>query len=187
MQAHFHVHWPPLLLALALSLLAVWLNHATRRADRPQDASFALSPDHVVDRFDATVYGADGHPKHHLSANRLSHSQQSDETRLDAPLYRSADASVQVKAQRALLQGDANLMYFLGQVHASRRSQSSSDITMDTDYLVVHADQHLLRTNKPVTLRQGRLQISANGMVVDDANKQLSLTGGVQARYEPHP
>jgi LPS export ABC transporter protein LptC len=186
MTAHFHVHWPPLALALALSLLALWLNQAAHRPLHQEVADLAPSPDYVVDDFDATVFGANGQPKHRVTARRLTHSLQKDETLLDAPHYLSADAAqpVEVTAQRALLQGDAQLLYFLGSVHAIRRSATAAPLTLDSEYLVVHPDRHLLRTNKPVQLKQGGMVITAGGMVVDETNKQLALTGGVRGVYE---
>lgn len=189
MTTHVHVHWPPLALALALAMLGLWLNQAAQRPLPVDDPGFSLTPDYVVKDFDATVYGVNGRPKHRITAKRLSHNTHDDASTLESPHYQSSDSKqkFEISARKALLLGDSQQVYFLDEVHVVSHGENGSDFTMDTGYLVVHPDRHIMRTNKPITLRQGRASISAGGLLVNDANKQISLTGGVRGTYEKTP
>lgn len=182
-----HVNWTPLGLAVLLALLGVWLNHVSDRVEIVDSAGFTHDPDFIVERFDALAFDKDGMPYQRLAATRMTHFMDDDTTVLDGPILRNLvpGAPVTVTAKRALISSDGKQVYFLDDVHMERlANQDQAAITLDTEYLHVASDSRVMRTNKPVTLRQGRSNITANGFIADDKAKQLSLDGNVRGTYE---
>jgi len=179
----FHVHWPPLGLALLLALLCFWLNQVTDHAPYVDDAGFAHEPDYIVEHFDALAFDLQGRPRHRLVAERMTHYMDDDTTVLEQPVFTSLDplVPVEVKSKRAQMSADGKQAYFLGQVHVVRQGLNGQmPMTLDTEYLHVTPDDRTMRTNQLVTLRQGTTVITANQMLVDDQNKLLTLSGGVK-------
>lgn len=182
----YHVHWPPLGLALLLALLGFWLNHVADHTSFVDDTGFAHEPDYIVERFDALAFDLQGRPRHRLVAERMTHYMDDDTTVLEKPVFLSLDPQlpVEVKSMRAQMSADGKQVYFLDQVHVVRRGLNGQmPTTLDTEYLHVTPDDRIMRTNKFVTLRQGASVITANQMLVDDNNKLLTLSGGVKGSH----
>ncbi len=188
MTAGFHqINWTPLGLALLLALLSFWLNHVGGRVEPVDTAGFTHDPDYIVEDFDALAFDVKGTPHQRLIAKRLTHYMDDDTTVLDKPVMRSLDDEdpVMVTAQRALLSSDGNQAYFMDNVRVERLSSGDrASLTLETEYLHVSRDARTMRSNRPVVMRQGRSQVSANGMFADDRARLLSLDGKVRGTYE---
>jgi lipopolysaccharide export system protein LptC len=136
-----------------------------------------------VENFNALAFDLQGRPRHRLVAEKMTHYMDDDTTVLEQPVFTSLDplVPVEVKSQRAQMSADGRHVYFLNQVHVLRRGgDARMPMTLDTEYLHVTPDDRIMRTNKFVTLRQGATVITANQLLVDDANKLLTLSGGVK-------
>jgi lipopolysaccharide export system protein LptC len=182
-----HINWPPIGLALLLALLGFWLNHLSSRVETVDNAGFTHDPDFIVERFDALAFDTNGNPYQRLAAARMTHFMDDDTTVLDKPILRNLDpeAQVTVNAERALISSDGKQVYFLDKVHMERPAGGDRPaLTLDTEYLHVSSDSRVIRTNKPVALRQGPSSITANRLIADDKAKLLSLDGNVRGTYE---
>ncbi len=182
-----HVNWTPIGLALLLAMLGFWLNLVSGRTETVDTAGFTHDPDYIVEHFDALAFDINGNPHQQLTAMRMTHFMDDDTTVLDNPTMRTLDPQtpLSITSKRALLSADGQQAYFLNQVHVERLAKNGTPpLTMDTEYLHVSADARIMRTHKPVTLRQGRSNISANGMIADDHAKVMSLDGNVRGVYE---
>jgi len=187
MNLGFHVHWPPLVLALLLALLGFWLNQVTVQAPYIDDAGFAHEPDYIVENFNALAFSEAGKPLHRLKAKRMTHYMDDDTTVLDQPMFISLDPAlpVEVTSLRAQISADGKQVYFLNQVHAVRGGQvGQTPATLDTEYLHVSPDERIMRSNQLVTLRQGTSVITANQLLIDDTRRLMTLSGGVKAVIE---
>jgi lipopolysaccharide export system protein LptC len=183
----FHVHWPPLVLALLLALFGFWLNNVSEHTAYVDDAGFAHEPDYIIEHFDALAFDLQGHPLHRLAAERMTHYMDDDTTVLEQPVFNSLDPQllVEVKARRAQMSGDGKQVHFLEQVHVVRHGLNGQmPTTLDTEYLHITPDERTMRTNKFVTLRQDATVITANQMLVDDRNKLLTLSGSVKGIHQ---
>jgi lipopolysaccharide export system protein LptC len=182
-----HINWTPIGLALLLALLGLWLNHMSTRVETVDNAGFTHDPDFIVEKFDALAFDVKGMPYQRLTAARMTHFMDDDTTVLDSPVLRNLDPEtpVTVNAKRALISSDGKQVYFLDKVRMERlASNKLPAFTLDTEYLHVSSDSRVMRTNKTVTLRQGRSSITANGLIVDEKAKLLSLDGNVRGTYE---
>ncbi|OYY94221.1 MAG: LPS export ABC transporter periplasmic protein LptC [Hydrogenophilales bacterium 28-61-23] len=186
-RSGFHVHWPPLGLALILALLGMWLNQVAERPVMVDDSGFTHEPDYIVENFDAMAFDLRGRPRHRLVAERMMHYMDDDTTVLEQPVLVSLDPEIpmEVRSRRAQMSADGKQVYFLNQVHVLRRGMNGEmPMTLDTEYLHVTPDDRIMRTDKFVTLRQGASLISANQMLVDDVNKLLTLSAGVKGTHQ---
>ncbi len=186
MSLGYHVHWPPLGLALLLALLGFWLNQVAVQTPYVDDGGFAHEPDYVIEQFNALAFDLQGRPRHRLVAERMTHYMDDDTTVLEQPVFTSLDTQIpmQLKSQRAQMSADGRHVYFLGQVHVVRQGRNGQmPTTLDTEYLHVTPDERIMRSNKLVTLRQGASVITANALFVDDANQRLTLSGGVKGTH----
>ena len=182
-----HINWPPIGLALLLALLGFWLNHMGSRIEVVDTAGFGHDPDFIVEHFDALAFDVQGMPYQRLAAARMTHYMDDDTTVLDAPFLRNLDpaAPFTVKAKRALISGDRAQAYFLDDVYVERLPEKGRPaMTLETEYLHVSRSERFMRTDKPVTVRQGRSSVTADAMLVDDKSKLLSLDGHVRGTYE---
>jgi lipopolysaccharide export system protein LptC len=188
MSLGYHVHWPPLGLALILALLAFWLNQVSDPATYVDDGGFAHEPDYIVERFNALEFDLQGKPRHRLTAERMIHYMDDDTTVLEQPQFTSLESAVpvEVRSNRAQLSGDGKHVHFLERVRVVRAAgDGQAPVTLDTEYLHVTPDQRIMQSNQLVTLRQGTTVLTANALLIDDANKLLTLSGRVRAILEP--
>ncbi|MEW5770649.1 MAG: LPS export ABC transporter periplasmic protein LptC [Pseudomonadota bacterium] len=188
MTGGHQVHWLPLALAALLAMLALWLNQLTHRPAHVDDGGFEHTPDTIVEDFQALAFDQAGQPLHRLSAARLTHYLDDDTTELEQPRFSVLDkdsARVEVTARRGQVSSNGQHVHLLGDVHMSRQGQGAkAPITLDTDYLWITPDAGVMRTDKPVTVRQGQSTISAGGMLAYNQRKEVTLSGGVRGNYE---
>lgn len=182
------IHWLPLVLAGLLALLGIWLNQLTHRPVVVDNGGFAHEPDTIIENFSALAFSRDGRPLHRLSAERLTHYMDDDTTVLDMPRFSVLDrdsARSDVTAKRGQVSSNGQHVHFLGDVQVTRRSQGApSPLTLETEYLWITPDAGIMRTDKPVTLRQGRSVINAGSLLANNQSKEVSLSGGVHGNYE---
>jgi lipopolysaccharide export system protein LptC len=182
------VHWLPLGLVAMLALLGGWLNQVTHRPVAEDNGGFAHEPDTIVKNFNALAFNRDGHPLHRLSATRLIHYMDDDTTILESPHFSVLEQDSvrsQVTARRGQISSNGQHVHFLGDVVLTREAQgASAPITLKTEYLWITPDAGIMQTDKPVTLTQGKSVITAGQLLVNDKDKEVSLSGGVHGSYE---
>ncbi len=187
MSNSHHVNWLPLGLVLLLAFLSLWLNQLTHRPTVMDNGGFGHDPDYIVEHFDALTFNTTGQPQYRLSAERMTHYMDDDTTVLEQPFLQLQDKTTptDIRALRAQISGDGQLVHFLNQVHIVRAApDGKAPITLNTEYLKVAPEQRTMYTNHPVTLRQGASVITASGLNADDRQRLLSLFGEVRGLYE---
>jgi lipopolysaccharide export system protein LptC len=190
MTLGYHVHWPPLVLALILAALGFWLNQVAVRPQIFDDSGFVHEPDYIVEQFNALSFDTQGKPLHRLRAARMAHYMDDDTTVLELPVFTSLDPllPVEVKSQRAQISADGRQVYFLRQVRLERLGlEGQMPVTLETEYLQVTPDERIMRSNQLVTFRQGASVITASQFMADDKKRLMTLSGGVKAVIERTP
>jgi lipopolysaccharide export system protein LptC len=187
MMGGHQVHWLPLGLVTLLALLGMWLNQLTHRPVVVDNGGFAHEPDTIVKNFNALAFDREGRPLHRLSATRLVHYMDDDTTELDSPrfsvLARDRVRS-EVTARRGQVSSNGQHVHLLGDVRLSRLGPGDqAPLTLETEYLWIIPDAGIMQTHKPVTLKQGRAVIMAGNLLVNDPNKEVTLSGGVHGSY----
>ena len=181
------IHWFPIGMAAFLATLGLWLNHLTTQPTRVDHGGFAHEPDTIVENFNALTYNEAGKPWHRLSAAKLTHYMDDDTTSLEKPSFHllvSSQTPTEIIADRGQVSSNGEHVHFLGKVLMTRHTTGSAPLTLNTEYLWITPDAGIMRTDKRVTLQQGKATITAEAMLVQNKSKQLTLSGGVKGHYE---
>lgn len=188
MMGGHQVHWLPLGLAGLLALLGLWLNQLTHRPVMVDNGGFNHEPDTIVENFDALAFNRSGNPLHRLKASRLIHYMDDDTTVLETPHFSVLDresARSEVTARRGQVSSNGQHIHFLGDVRLTRKNpEGRLPLTLETEYLWVTPDTGIMRTDKPVTLKQGETVINAGKLLANNQSKEITLSGGVHGSYE---
>ena len=182
------IHWLPLGVAALLALVATWLNQLTHEPDKVDHGAFAHIPDTIVTEFDALAFGTNGQPMHQLRAKRLVHYLDDSTTTLDAPVFNILDqqrVSTEAQAERGQISTGGEHIHLLDRVRVVRHiGNGRAPVTLETPYLWITPDVGTLRSDRGVTLTQGRNTVRAGALLIDDHNKHIALSGGVRGTYE---
>jgi lipopolysaccharide export system protein LptC len=181
-------YWLPLAIAGGLALLTAWLGQLAQTHPGGDAAPVGHDPDYFVERFNATAFDINGAPRYRLSAEKMVHYMDDDSTSLDEPRFSRETPGlprVRAQARRGLVSADGENVYFLGDARLEKAGDDGRPpLVLTTEYLRVIPEANLIRTEKPVTLRQGRSVLTAAGMVADGDKRTLDLVGRVKGVYD---
>ncbi len=182
------ISWVPLMVVALLASLSFWLGKVADSQAPVGSGGFTHDPDYVVENFAAMTFDAEGQPKYRLSARKMVHYMDDDSTELEHPRFERADGSappVKVQSERGLISAEGQDVYFIGSVRVQRPAgQGQAETDMRADYIRVMPDADIMRTDKPVVLRQGTSVIEAAGLKIDGDARVLQLKGRVRATYD---
>ncbi len=180
--------WWPLAVAGVLAAVTYWLGHVASMPLPVDTSSFRHDPDYIVENFIASSYDTEGRLRYRLSADKMVHYMDDDSTELDGPklTHHSQEAPpMHVVADRGLISSDGDNVYFLGGVRMAREPQlDKPGLEVRTEYVRFIPKSDIMRTDRPVTLSQGKSQIEASGLFADAERRYLELPGRVKAIYE---
>jgi lipopolysaccharide export system protein LptC len=181
------IHWFPIGMAIFLAVLSFWLNHLTADPANIDHGGFAHEPDTIVENFNALTYNEEGKPWHRISAAKLTHYMDDDTTTLDRPRFRllvSSQTPTEVSADRGHVSSDGENVHFLGNVQLTRHIAGTAPLSLQTEYLWIIPSAGIMRTDQRVTLQQGKANVTAQAMLINNKSKQFTLSGGVKGHYE---
>jgi len=189
------VAWSPLALLAGLAALTWWLDAQVTPPGPPRDGNTRHDPDLVAEGVRAVETNKDGQPVQTLAADRARHYPDDGTVEFDAPRFVMTEPdkpTFTVVADRARVSGDRENAYFEGRVRATREAERAGDepagaITLTTEFLHVTPKQDKAQTDLPVTIEETRGIIHANGLVLDNQAKTLSLRGNVRGTMQAAP
>lgn len=177
-----------MIIVAALTLTTFWLGKVASTQPLLGSGGFTHDPDYVIENFSALTFDAQGRPHARLSAKKMVHYMDDDSTELESPHFERQDsetAPISVHSQRGLITAGSEDVYFLGDVRLRRpATDGQAAMELTTDYIRIIPDDDILRTDKPVTVRQGASVIEAAGLFVDGEKRIFQLAGRVKAVYE---
>jgi lipopolysaccharide export system protein LptC len=180
--------WVPLAIVALLAGMTFWLDRVANTRLPSNPAGFSHDTDYVVENFSATTFDEQGHPHYRLSANKMAHYMDDDSTELEMPNFeRHAvdSAPIHVSSRRGLITASGEDVYFLGDTRIERPARPGQPaLVIEADYIRVIPDADILRTDKPITVRQGASIIQATGLFIDGEKHIMQLAGRVKATYE---
>ena len=178
----------PLLLALSLGALSLWLRFAVESEGPLAHGSQRHDPDAVVDHFTLTRLSETGKANFVLNARRMLHYSDDDSTQLEAPrfLKRGDGPALTVSADRGELTQEGSEAAFHGNVLLVREGSGDRDeLRVRTAYLQVLADGDIVRTDRQVTITEGRSVLSGVGMEFDKRARRFSVLSQARGSIEP--
>lgn len=181
--------WLPLVVVAVLAAVTYWLNQLASQPIPVNDAAFRHDPELIVDNLAATAFDKDGNPRYVLSAARMLYYPDDETTELTAPRFqhRSAtSAPISAEAGRGFISTGGEHVYLLDRVRLVRAASAGiPELVLTTDYLQITPEAEVMRTDRPVELRQGASLMRADHLLLDGKTRSLTLKGNVKGMYEP--
>lgn len=177
----------PIALMLFLALLTLWLRIALESPVTGDSGDQRHDPDAIIDNFTLTRLDERGVPHYTLSANRMLHFTDDMTTELSAPkvVKRSDGPTVIITAERGTLTRNGDEVFFRDNVLVVRAAApGSEELRVRTDYLHVLAKRNIARTDRAVTVTEGRSVLSGVGMEFDENSRQIAFFSQVRGRFD---
>lgn len=180
----------PLGLMLVLALLTFWLDRAVR--EEPAHPSLRRhDPDYLVHNFTSTTYNRLGNAETTITAAKMLHYPDDDSTELVAPRVVQAkptEPRFTVSAERGVLAREGDEIFLYDNVQLVREPDARhGGARMTTSFLHIVRDRSIMRTDREVTIVEGRRSLTGRGMEYNNDSRELVLRSDVQARFEPEP
>ena len=171
-----------------LAMLSFWLNQKVQPPQPKNDGSSRHDPDYTVEKFSATRMDQNGVPLHTLVAAKMTHYPDDDSTHLDRPhftRFSPGKPPMHIQSDKGLISRDGEHAYFTGNVLVTREAyQDKSALTLTTSYLHVIPDKDLALTDKFVTIRDARINVTGVGLELNNKTQAIKLFSRVKGRYE---
>lgn len=177
----------PLALLLFLAALTLWLRIAMETPGKNANGPPRHEPDAIIDNFTVTRLDERGVAQYTLTANRMLHFADDDSTELAAPqvVKRGEGPTVTITAERGTLTRDGEQAFFHGNVLVVRAAAPErEELRVRTDYLHVLAAKNIARTDRAVTITEGRSTLSGVGMEFDENARRFALFSQVRGRFD---
>ena len=178
----------PLGLMLVLALLTFWLDRAVR--DEASHPSLRRhDPDYLVHNFSSTSFNRLGRVETTITASKMLHYPDDDSTELLQPRVmqeKPSEPRFTVSADRGVLAREGDEIFLYDNVLLVREPDEIHPGTrMTTTFLHVLRDRSIVRTDREVTIVEGRRSISGRGLEYNNDSRELLLRSDVKARIEP--
>jgi len=177
----------PALLVFFLAALTLWLRYAVEEPSPGGQASKRHDADAVIDNFTVTRLDKSGKPEYRISAQRMIHYSDDDSTELESPrfLRTSAGSEMTVTADRGRITHDQDEAIFSGNVQLVRSAtREREELRAQTEYLHIFAEKDIARTDRRVTITEGKSTLSGVGMEVDKQARTFTLHSQVKGTYD---
>lgn len=148
-------------------------------------------PDFVITDFSTRAYDESGNLSYQLSAEKLTHYEQTDEAFLQQPKFRIAPSETQSGWQATAEKGIAFNAGTQGRHISLQKSvrldsdgPAATAYHITTDALDLYPDITLARTDSPVQITQAKHHLNTEGLRADWGKGELLLQNKVQSHYD---
>jgi len=176
----------PLLLLAVLATLTFWLEQATRQGAQPAENE-RTDPDFIVDSVVARRLDANGNVKHTLYASKMTHYPKDDSTLPASPRSGSAasvNAPVSITSRTARVSSGGENIYFEDDVRVVRAAyENRSEMTLQTSFLHVMPEDHIARTDRPVTITDAHTVASSIGLELNSEARTVKFLSHFRGTY----
>ena len=166
----------PLLLLAVLAGLTFWLNETLQQDSRVAE-TVRHDPDYIVTNIVAHRMDVNGDIKHTLYADRMVHYPDDDTTDLTSPRLVSNTAGgppMTITSKTATVSSGGEHVFFNTDVRATRAAHGNrSAMVLETSFLQVTPDEHIARTDRPVTITDAHTVAHAVGL---ELNSETRIT-----------
>jgi lipopolysaccharide export system protein LptC len=182
--------WILLLLLFAAS--TGWLVRQLDTSSVDKNRALVKSPDYYIEDFHMTTMDQQGQPERRLEAEYMEHYPNTDIKTLQSAylvMYQPTSPAWHVRASRARVSGDHQVIDLFGEVQIWREGTSGSrELEIETEDLTVYTKAHYGETLKPVVIRTPHSESHGTGMQAYLDEGRLILKSQVRTRYEAlHP
>jgi lipopolysaccharide export system protein LptC len=176
----------PLLLLAVLASLTFWLDQTVQQVERAPENE-RHDPDYIIENIVAHRMDTNGDVKHTLHAERMTHYPDDDTTHLVMPRLisnASARAPVTITSRTGKVSSNGEHVYFETDVRAVRAAYADhSEMVMATSYLHVIPDDHIARTDRPVTITDAHTVAHAIGLELNSETRIVKFLSRFNGTY----
>lgn len=181
------VHLLPLVMMLLLAALTLWLEYAIqeRSVGGPRPAKH--EPNAIVEDFTIRRLDESGKLRYTFSAPKMVHFPDDGSGEVLYPrVVRVGDdgGDFTATANRGVINRLGEEAFLYGNVVVLREATPDDpEFRVSTEFLHILAEQGISRTDRTVTVTDGRSTLTGVGMVVDEKKRQFSLASQVKGRF----
>lgn len=186
----------PLILMGLLALGTYWLVRSTPLLLPPEPASPARhEADYFMRKFSVKTFDGSGRLKSEVSGADARHYPDTDTLEIDLVRIRSFSPQgglTTASAQRALTSGDGSEVQLFGNAEVVREpsvnqaGQPQARLEFRSDYLHAFMKTERVTSHKPVLLRRGADQFTADTLDFDNLAGVMQLAGRVKGTLTPN-
>ncbi|MBA3031895.1 MAG: LPS export ABC transporter periplasmic protein LptC [Gammaproteobacteria bacterium] len=171
----------PLIIVGLLAGMTFWLEQAARPLAITDDGKSRHDPDYIIENFEVRRFDPEGALQHTLRAEIMRHYPDDDSTVIGSPhLTFHRQPPTLITAREARLDGEGKHVQLIDDVRVRRNGLGGNpDSVLTTARLDAFPDDELATSDVPVTIEQGRSNISGGGLSADNKTSIYVLEGPV--------
>ncbi len=177
-----------LVIFFAVAIIAWWSTSGNFGEDNP----FQPKPSKryvkiFMNDFEMTAMNDDGVPAYRLNGTHLKRFNDSDDARVEQPVFHLLDSQNQwlVYADLALLNDKKNTIQLENNV-VMQQQNAEPAITIRTRRMLIHTKTQIAQTQDRVNITQGKSQLTSTGMIYNNLTSELELNASVSGFYLPY-
>lgn len=173
----------PLALLTLLAGATFWLERATKVDDGSMSGKTRHDPDFVIDKFTTRRFNIDGGLQHSLTAQKMMHYADDDTTEVALPAltYFAHLPPTQLNARQAWVSKDGKEVRLFNDVRMVRAAtRDQEELVVTGSELSIFPDDEIARTDKPITIANGRSLLHGKGLDADNRTRIFTLLGRAQ-------
>lgn len=174
-----------LVVFVAVAVIAWWLAIGENENDKLlQQAQTSHYVEVFMNDFEITAMNENGNPAYILNGNYLERYNNSDETRIEQPVFHLLDSEKQwlVSAEYALVNDKNNTIDLKNNVVMTQQNIEPA-VTIRTQSMQLHTKKQIAQTRAHVEITQGKSQLSSTGMIYNNLTSELELSSSVSGFY----
>jgi len=181
------VHLLPVVMMVLLGALTLWLEYAVQDRSGGEAGPAKHEPDAIIENFMIQRLDESGTLRYTFSAPRMVHFPDDGSGEALYPrIVQVADdgGNFTASANRGVVNRLGEEVFLYGNVEVLREATPDTpEFRVSTEYLHVLAEQGVSRTDRSVTVNDGRSTLTGVGMVVNGKKRQFSLTSQVKGTF----
>ncbi len=176
------------ILLLILGGATTYLAHqAAKQGEETRERKLTHEPDYFVEGLQFTRVNVRGEAAYRLSAKRLEHFPDDDSSSFTEPVLISLDPAkpqIAVRADRGESSSEGIETHLYGNVVLTRQGDAQrAALSVHTDYAVILSDEDIVRSDRPVLVRNGDSTLNGVGMEFNNASRTLQVDAQVRGTW----
>lgn len=182
----------PLMLAILLALLTLWISQTVEQQGPKIDGSNRHDPDYTMNNFVTTQTDATGRLSYILAATEMRHFPDDDSTVLQRPRFTQYTVDkpyTQIEGLRGYISSNGEEVQLVDNVKVVRQAfEGKGEMQVLTEKLLIYPKKDLVKTDAPVRITQApKTVITGKGMIYDKKAQTVTLLNRVNVHYERPP
>ncbi|MGH8618410.1 MAG: LPS export ABC transporter periplasmic protein LptC [Burkholderiales bacterium] len=177
----------PLFILIGVAALTWWIDQRSSSEGAERETVKRHDPDVIGDGIEAVKLGPDGMPFYRLTAANIVHFADDGTSILTKPVlvHYGKPAPITARANSAATDDRHDDVFLYEDVVLTRAAyKGASELTVRTSWMHAMPELGLVKTDRPVTIRDALTQINSVGLEFDNKTRTLKLLSNVRGIYD---